>query len=273
MTPSPGSWEPTPYGDVNEVLRGFLEGARRVLGEGFVGMYLYGSLAAGDFGPARSDIDFVVVTEKEVTDEQLAGLEEMHGRFVASDPPWAMEIDGSCIPRAAMRRYERESAKHPHIERGVGKLRVEEFWPDWVIQRHVLREHGVALAGPPARTLIDPVTPEEMRAAVRSQAVHRWAPIGEVRDPAAAPALQQRGGQVYAVLTMCRMLHTLETGEVVSKQASGRWALAALDARWRPLIERALAWKKTDAQEAVPGEAEETAALIRLTAQRWRAAD
>ena len=262
---------PTPYPDVNEVLRGFLEGARRILGQDFVGMYLYGSLAAGDFSPERSDIDFVVVTEEEVTPEQLALLKEMHDRFVASDSPWAMEIDGSYIPRAALRRYEKERARHPHIERGVGKLRVEQFHADWVIQRHILRECGVVLAGPPAHTLIDPVTPEEIRSAVRSQAVYGWGPVGEAADPA---ALRQRGGQVYAVLTMCRLLHTLETGEVASKQVAARWALQslqALDARWRPLIERALAWKKTDSQEPIPGDAEETAALIRLASDRWRA--
>ena len=209
---------PTAYPDVNAVLVGFLKGARAVLGEGFVGMYLYGSLASGDFSPDRSDIDFVVVTEAEVSDEELAGLREMHDRFVASESPWAMEIDGSYIPREAMRRYDRARARHPHIERGVGKLRVEEFWPDWVIQRQVLREHGVALAGPPAQTLIDPVDSDTSRAAVRSLALDAWAPIGEEAEP---EALRQRGGQVYAALTMCRMLHTLETGEVASKQAAG----------------------------------------------------
>ena len=37
----------------------------------------------------------------------------------------------------------------------------------WPIHRHVLREHGVVLAGPPIQTLIDPVQPDELREAVR----------------------------------------------------------------------------------------------------------
>jgi hypothetical protein len=32
----------------------------------------------------------------------------------------------------------------------------------WVIHRHMLREHGVVLAGPPPHTLIDPVQPDEL---------------------------------------------------------------------------------------------------------------
>src|SRR5206468_1611515 len=46
----------------------------------------------------------------------------------------------------------------------------------------------------------------------------------------------------YAVLTMCRMHYTLQYGVVVSKPLAARWAEATLDARWRPLIQAALAW-------------------------------
>ena len=38
---------------------------------------------------------------------------------------------------------------------------------------------------------------------------------------------------------ICRMLHTLETGEIHSKRACTAWALRALPASWHGLIERA----------------------------------
>jgi hypothetical protein len=252
--------------EVNEVLRGFLEGAVSIIGGRFVGMYLYGSLATGDFHPDRSDIDFVVVTEGELTRAQLAALTERHNRFSASSSPWAMEIDGSYIPRDALRRYDPGRAIHPHIERGVGKLRLEQFGPDWVIQRRVLRDHGVTLAGPPPETLIDPVSPEDIRTAVRALALDSWAPVGEDLGPP-----RNWGGQVFTILTMCRMLYTLEAGEVASKQTAGRWAREALGEPWLPLIDRALAWKKSDSQEAGAADAAATRGLIRLVVERWRA--
>jgi hypothetical protein len=46
----------------------------------------------------------------------------------------------------------------------------------------------------------------------------------------------------YTVLTMCRMRYTLQYGMVVSKPIAARWAQAALEARWRSLIQAALAW-------------------------------
>ena len=41
--------QPTPYPDVNSVLQHFLAQIQAILGDAFTGMYLYGSLAQGDF--------------------------------------------------------------------------------------------------------------------------------------------------------------------------------------------------------------------------------
>ena len=39
---------PTPYSDLNDVLRELLAGAREALGANFCGLYLQGSFAVGD---------------------------------------------------------------------------------------------------------------------------------------------------------------------------------------------------------------------------------
>jgi len=54
--------QPTPFSDVNAFLQQFLSHVRAILGSDFVGLYLYGSLALGDFDPASSDVDAVVAT-------------------------------------------------------------------------------------------------------------------------------------------------------------------------------------------------------------------
>jgi hypothetical protein len=42
---------------------------------------------------------------------------------------------------------------------------------------------------------------------------------------------------------MCRTLHALAHGTIVSKPAAARWAMDALGGQWTALIERALAWR------------------------------
>jgi len=69
---------PTPYADVNEALRDLLARMQTILEGHFVGMYLSGSLALGDFDPRTSDIDFVVVTDAVLSDDLFSALQDMH---------------------------------------------------------------------------------------------------------------------------------------------------------------------------------------------------
>ncbi len=106
---------PTPYPDVNAVLHVLLSGVQTILGNHFIGMYVYGSLASGDFNRQRSDIDFLVVTADELPDEMLPALEAMHARITASGLKWATKLEGSYIPQHALRRYDPAHARHPSI--------------------------------------------------------------------------------------------------------------------------------------------------------------
>jgi hypothetical protein len=49
--------------------------------------------------------------------------------------------------------------------------------------------------------------------------------------------------QAYAVLSMCRMVATLHTGEIVSKPAAARWARAGVARPHAKLINAAPAWQ------------------------------
>jgi len=246
---------PTPYPEVNAVLHGLLSGVQTILGNHFTGMYLHGSLASGDFDPQRSDIDFVVVTAGELPGEMLPALAAMHARLAASGLKWAKRLEGTYIPQQALRRYDPAHAQHPSI--GVDwSFGVDHQGSDGVIQRHILREQGVVVAGPAPQTLIDPVRPNDLRRAVLAT-LHEWW-SQQLENPV---RLDSREYQAYAVLTMCRALYTLQYGTIVSKPVAAQWAQEALGERWARLIERALAWRHDDELEDMP----ETLDLIRYT--------
>jgi hypothetical protein len=249
---------PTPYVDINEVLRSLLAEVRAILGDAFVGMYLSGSLALGDFEPLRSDIDFVVVTSQPLADELIEALAAMHERFAVSGSRWASVLEGYYLPAQALRRHDPAQAMYPRLSIG-GMLRVERQGSSGVILRHILREKGVALAGPELRPLIDPVAPDELREVVRALLHEWWAPT--LDDPS---RLQSTEYQAYAILTMCRVLYTLQYGTIVSKAVAARWAMQTLGPRWARSIDRALAWPR----EPQPDNLAETLALIRDTLAR-----
>ena len=219
-----------------------LAAQRERLGGRFVGLYLYGSLASGGFDPETSDIDFVVVTDGELPDAMIPALEAMHGRLWASGDPWAAKLEGSYIPQAALRRYNAGDPPRPTVNEG--RFFMAPHKSDWIIQRHTLREHGVIVAGPDPRDLIDSVPPDDLRRAVRDNLREWWSPM--LDNPA---RLQDSAYQAYAVLTMCRALYTLAHGDIASKPVSARWAQVMLGEPWRELIARALMWRPGDAFE------------------------
>ena len=64
---------PTPYPEVNRVLRILVVDVRAALDESFVDAYLQGSFAVGDFDE-HSDCDFIIVVRDELTERQIAQL-------------------------------------------------------------------------------------------------------------------------------------------------------------------------------------------------------
>lgn len=226
---------PTPYPDVNEMLELLLSEVQKVLDEQFIGMYLYGSLSSGDFHPEASDIDYLVVTTDMLSEKTITELKDMHNRIWETGPKWAERLEGSYLPQGQLRRYEKSQIEYPTVNEH--RFFCAPHGSDWIIQRHIIRECGIVLAGPDPKTLIDPVDPDDIRRAVRGILEEWWFPL--LDDPS---WLRNHGSEyhAYAILTMCRSLHALEHGTVISKPAAAQWAQGELDGKWAQVIEQSL---------------------------------
>ncbi|MBS0631429.1 MAG: DUF4111 domain-containing protein, partial [Verrucomicrobia bacterium] len=104
------------------------------------------------------------------------------------------------------------------------------------VARWVVRERGITLCGPDPKLLIDAISGDELRREVRRNLSFYCGPY--VRGESKIYAVWQ---QAFFVTLICRMLHTLEAGEVHSKKAGTAWALAVLPTQWHGLITRAAA--------------------------------
>jgi hypothetical protein len=226
---------PTAFPDVNEVLNLLLMHVKEVLNEQFVGMYLYGSLSSGDFNPETSDIDFLVVTLDQLPAETIAALETMHREAWATSVKRAGELEGAYVPKALIRRHLLDGPACPTVNEG--KFYLAPLGSDWIIQRHVVREYGVVVEGPQPKTLIDFVSPEEIRGAVLGVLHEWWFPM--LDDPAWLRE-HDNAYHAFAVITMCRVLHALENGTITSKPKAVQWARAQLADRWKLLIDQAI---------------------------------
>ena len=209
-----------------------VESVQSILGGNFLGAYLQGSFAVGDFDH-HSDVDWIIVTHQELFGDQVQALQGMHGRIFDLDCAWAQHLEGSYFPRDVLRRPPVRGERLWYLDNGSRQLIQSEHCNSLVV-RWQLRGHGVALAGPPPATLVDPVSVEALRREIYA-VIHEW---GEeiLADP---EHYNNRFYQGFIVLSYCRMLHSLHTGEVRSKRRSAEWAKATLDPTWAGLIDRA----------------------------------
>jgi len=235
---------PTPYEDVNEAIYTLRDSSKEVLGDYFTGMYLYGSLALGDFDPGRSDIDPLIVTSEELPDDIISELETMYNCIYISGLEWAKKMTGLYIPLDDLRIYSETGPKNQMFNRD--EFLVDRPDNDWIFHRHVLYKCGIVIDGPPLKDIIEPIPPEQLKE-IAFMFLRDWVLLtyDDTR-------FQGESHQAYFVLTVCRCLYTLKTGDITTKHKSAEWALEHVGGKWSDLIKRAMDWRYGDPAGDIP---------------------
>ncbi len=231
-----------PYPELPSILRELVAGVEKELGGNLVGVYLVGSLATGDFD-LDSDVDFLVVTKEELSNEAVRSLQALHARIHSLGCYPAQHLEGSYITLALLNLPEAVGVQSLwFLDNGSTTLERSVHDNQWHV-RWMLRERGVRLIGPDPTSLLEPVPVEAMRAETAT-AMRRIADefAGEIDLP--LTFWTSRFGQSFAVLNACRMLHTFQTATIQSKLAGVKWARHALEPVWGGLIERA--WQERE---------------------------
>jgi predicted nucleotidyltransferase len=229
-----------PYADIDPLLDELRARIRTVLGETLVGLYLYGSLVTGDFDHVHSDIDLLAVIDGNLDEEDFARLDAMHTAFVTAHPAWYDRVEIAYLAHQALKSFRTQVSPIAIISPGE-PFHFKEAGKDWLINWWVVRRQGVALYGPPAEDVIDPITDAEFQKTVREQ-VEEWREW--------IYHLPRRKSQAYAILTMCRALHAYVKSEQVSKRDAADWA-AEYFPEWEPLIRNAWSWRVAPSDEGV----------------------
>jgi hypothetical protein len=253
------SMMPTPYPDLNAVLRELVAGVQAALGDAFAGAYVQGSFAVGDFD-RHSDVDFIIAVEVALSNVQVEALQILHERIYCLDCAWAQHLEGSYFPKDVLKDYAQRGKPLWYLDNGSRSL-VESAHDNTVVVRWVVRAHGIALAGPDPATLVDPIPVSALRQEIMD-GMQEWG-----RHILAEPErINNRFYQAFAVLHYCRALHDLYTGFPGSKRAGAEWAKATLDPSWAGLIDRAWGGRPNPAvsvrQPADPQDLRRTLAFV-----------
>ena len=157
----------TGFPELDHVLDRLVAGASAVLGADLVGVYVVGSFALGD-ADEHSDDDVLVPVAGPLTAAQEVGLCAFHADVPAGGRHWNRELEGSYPPVDELRSLDGRGRRWLYVDRGATEMEWSTHCTT-LEHRWTLRHRGVALAGPPPATLVDPLPTGALREDMRRQ--------------------------------------------------------------------------------------------------------
>jgi hypothetical protein len=229
----------------------YLRHVDRFLPGRVLGLYVVGSAALDAYRPGHSDIDVVAVTDGTFGADAMRRLRLVQVAAGADSVAGSLARGRLKIPGTVNAVYvaagdlSRPVTSIVPVASHVGhELHAGRGFDVNPVVWSVLTTRGIPVRGPdPAGLGLDP-EPGALRDWNLANLQEYWAPwaAGVVARPRAR-RLGARSLVSWGVLGAPRLHCTVATGEVVSKEAAGEYALATFDDRWRPVIEEGLAYR------------------------------
>jgi len=231
-----------PYPELRDVLNMFVDEISAELRENLVGIYLVGSIASGDFD-LDSDVDFLVVTKTELTEAHMKTLQDIQIKIHNIDCYPAKHLEGSYISIGDLNNWNIVGEKKLYyFDNGSTTYEQSTHDNQWHV-RWILRERGITLVGQKPETILKSIPLNEMFSEIKTTMLQVMKLFeDEINRPLSF--FNSRFGQSFAVLTYCRMLHSLHTGTVQSKKAAVKWAKQFVNPKWVKIIDQA--WKERE---------------------------
>ena len=225
------------YPELREVLNIFVDEITAELAGNLIGIYLVGSIASGDFD-LDSDVDFLVVTNTELTESNMKSLQDIQIKIHDIDCYPAKHLEGSYISISDLNNWNVVGEKKLYyFDNGSTAYELSTHDNKWHV-RWILRERGITLVGQRPEKILQSVPVNEMFSEIKTTMLQVMKFFqDEINRPLSF--WNSRFGQSFAVLTYCRMLQTLHTGTVQSKKAGMTWAKQFVDPKWVKIIDQA----------------------------------
>ncbi len=220
---------------ITNILQQLLLNLQSILENQMIGLYVGGSVATNYFNEKTSDIDCYIITTNELSTNTIQQLQDIHEQFYLSQTLYAQKVEASYIPKSILINFNSKDVR-PYFNEG--NFYLAPYGSNFVIELYVLREQGIRVFGPDIKKLAKEITINDLRLAIESNLNEYWRPM-----LANVEKLSRSDYQVFAILTMCRTLYTLETNKIASKPDAAHWAIENTPGMFKELIEKALSWQ------------------------------
>ena len=169
-----------------------------------VGLYLYGSLTTGDFSPTGSDIDVVVMVQREPDETAIGELRQLHATLLADSGEGARRLH--CLYVSV------PTAADPEPLRTYWYGDRMTQWQMKVLTQAELMAAGVALSGPWPPPGIKPVPTPDLQAAVHREISGYWRRLARQRR-----CWWHDSWVTFGLTVLPRTEAVLATGDLITK--------------------------------------------------------
>ncbi|MGF2615017.1 nucleotidyltransferase domain-containing protein [Rossellomorea aquimaris] len=193
------------------------------------GSFLYGSLALGAYEEGRSDIDFLTVLSRDVTEGESKTIQSIHDDL--RNHPLGKKMDGMYITESDLGKRNSEIAPYLFCQEGEIK---RGHWDINAVTWFILKCKGIPLVGEHA-VLQYQIGWDEVRKEMEYNINGYW------KSKLNKQYLFLTDEWVeFAVCTVARILVTLEREDIVSKSEGLLSAGELVSTRWSPLFHEAV---------------------------------
>ena len=177
-------------------------------------IYLYGSSVLDDFKLGWSDIDILVLTDRQISEEQAQKLVNLRQIMLEKEPsnPYYRSFEGGMLTLDAFRSRSSDRVVYwgTSGERITDTYRFDSFGMTELI------ESGILLYGRDIRSCLSAPNLSDLYADIK----HHYETIRKY--------IQKTEHSLYSfgwMLDIARCLYTLRTGKIIAKTAAAEWAL------------------------------------------------
>lgn len=212
----------------------FTEMSKEALGTRLAGIYLHGSAVMGCYQPKKSDLDFLVVVNTQLSDAEkrifMDSLLELDQDCPAKGIEMSIVTKDVCDPfvyptpfllhysRMHTEWYRRDPEDYIRKMNGTDKDLAAHFT--------VIRSRGRCLYGLPVQDVFGEVPEQDY--------------LDSIRNDVSGAEEEITENPMYLILNLVRVMAYLKEKKVLSKQEGGVWGLQSLPEQYHPLIRSAL---------------------------------
>lgn len=218
---------------IRRTLIQLIDALDKELGSNLLSVVLHGSLCTGDFDLQSSDLDLLVITEAALTSTDFFVVSHLHNSLKRHHPKWANRLEISYITKDEL--YKLAPPIEPRIYLNGGITSQDTYGAEWYFEKHTLHNSGLSIYGEALSKEDLSVTKTKLRISAFQILMEWWKPIIErgmhhLSDEYVA----------YGVLSMCRIIMTIEAGKMGSKIEAAEYVLVNQPSQFSEAIENVM---------------------------------